>query len=95
MQSQLQFPRYLDAPQRFLFWTVDQIIPFAMMAMVGMIADMLMVCLGIGALMAWGFARYRDSRPDGHLQHLAYWYGIMPLKGRAALNPFARSVFPQ
>ena len=91
---QIQFPRHLDAPQRFLFWSADQIIPFATMALIGMATKTLMICLLIGGVLAWAFARYRDSRPDGHLQHMAYWYGVLPLKGRSAMNPFARRVFP-
>jgi conjugal transfer pilus assembly protein TraL len=92
--QQIPFPRHIDAPQRFLFWTVDQMIPFATMALIGMATKTLMVCLVIGGVLGWALARYRDSRPDGYLQHMAYWYGVLPLKGRSAMNPFARTVFP-
>jgi conjugal transfer pilus assembly protein TraL len=90
----IPFPRYLDAPQRFLFWTVDQIVPFATLALIGMLMKMLFVCVLVGAVLSWGFARFRDSRPDGYLQHLAYWYGLLPLNGRACLNPFFRRIYP-
>lgn len=95
MKDQLEFPRYLDAPQQILWWTADQMVPFAMMALIGMATKTLMLCLLIGGLMSWLFARFRDSRPDGYLQHIAYWYGVLPLKGRAAINPFMRRIFPQ
>lgn len=90
----IHFPRYLDAPTRLLFWTVDQIVPFAILALVGMLTKTLFVCLILGAIVSWSFTRYRDSRPDGYLQHMAYWYGLIPLKGRACINPFTRQVYP-
>jgi len=90
----MQFPRYLDAPQRFLFWTVDQIVPFATLALIGMLMKMLFVCVILGAILSWGFARFRDSRPDGYMQHFAYWYGLLPLKGRSCINPFSRLIYP-
>ena len=93
MQS-MPFPRYLDAPQRFLFWTVDQIVPFATLALIGMLMKILIVCLVVGFGAAWAFGRFRDSKPDGYLQHMAYWYGLMPLKGRACINPFQRTIYP-
>jgi len=40
------------------------------------------------------FTRYRDSRPDGFLIHMAYWYGILVPKGRSILSPFHRRIFP-
>lgn len=95
MQSQLKFPRHMDAPQRVLFWTVDQIIPFSTMLLIGMLTETLLISLVVGAAVGWGFARFRDSRPDGYLQHLVYWYGLLPLKGRACVNPFDKSVYPQ
>ncbi len=95
MKNQLEFPRYLDAPQQILFWTADQMVPFATMALIGMATKNLMVCLLLGGVAAWGFARFRDSKPDGYLQHIAYWYGVVPLKGRAAINPFLRRIYPQ
>lgn len=91
----IPFPAHLDAPQRFLFWTADQAVPFAVMAFVGMATENLMICMFIGAGLGWGMGRYRDSQPDGHLMHAAYWFGILPLSGRACLNPFERRIFPQ
>ena len=95
MKDHLEFPRYLDAPQQILFWTVDQMVPFATMALIGMATKTLAVSLVIGGIAGWAFARYRDSKPDGFLQHICYWYGVLPLKGRALINPFQRRIFPQ
>lgn len=89
------FPRDIDAPQRFLFWTFDQMVPFSTLVVVGLMMEMLFVSIILGAALSWAFARYRDSKPDGFLQHAAYWYGLLPLKGRAVLNPFQRRIYPQ
>jgi len=95
MKNHLEFPRYLDAPPQVLFWTLDQVVPFATMALIGMATKTLGLCLVIGGVFAWAFARFRDSKPDGFLPHIAYWYGVLPLKGRAAINPFQRRIYPQ
>ena len=94
MNDHQEFPRHLDAPARILFWTVDQIVPFSVLMMIGMLAGSLFTCCLIGLGIAWGLSRFRDSRPDGYLQHMAYWYGVLPMKGRSAINPFERIVLP-
>lgn len=95
MKNTLEFPRYLDAPQQILFWTVNQIAPLAVMALIGMATGTLAICLVFGGVIAWAYARFIESRPDGYLQHITYWYGVLPLKGRAAINPFHRRIYPQ
>lgn len=92
--EQMQFPRHLDAPKRFLFWTFPDLIPFAGATVMGMLLESLMTGMLIGAVAAWGFARFRDTKPDGYLNHIAYWYAGMPLKGRTGINSFIRQVYP-
>lgn len=94
MSSRITFPRYLDAPQQILFWTIDQMVPFATMVVIGMLTQTLLICIAIGGGIAWAFARYRDSNPDGFVLHYLYWIGVMPMKGRAAINPFIRRILP-
>ena len=48
----------------------------------------------IGVGIAWAMGRWRDSRPDGYLQHMLFWYGIVPLKARCAITPFIRKFYP-
>lgn len=90
----MHFPRYLDAPTRILFWTLDQIVPFSTMALVGMLTKKLLICLVLGGLISWGLTKFKDSKPDGYLMHMLYWYGLLPLKGRSFLNPFFRRIYP-
>lgn len=90
----LEFPRHLDDPQPILFWTLDQIIPFATFVVIGMAINRLILCMLIGAVAGWLFTRYRDSKPDGYFIHMTWFYGLLPLKGRACINPFLRTIYP-
>ncbi len=90
----MPFPRNLDAPQRLFFFTIDQIAVFATLFMFGVMEGRPFVLSLIGVGLAMLVTRYRDSRPDGHAQHMAWWFGLVPLKGRAAINPFDREILP-
>lgn len=87
-------PAHLDAPKRMLFWTVDQVIPFAVLFMVGMMAGKLFLGIVAGCAFSYVVEKFKNSRSDGLMQHFAYWYGFAPLKGRAAINPFVRRIYP-
>lgn len=87
-------PTHLDAPKRMLFWTVDQVVPFALLFVIGMMAGKLFVGIIGGVTLSWALEKYKNSRSDGLMQHFAYWYGIIPLNGRGMINPFIRRIFP-
>lgn len=87
-------PTALDAPKRLLFWTVDQVVPFAFFFVIGMMAGRLFMGIVAGVFLSWALEKFKNSRSDGLMQHLAYWYGIVPLKGRSAINPFTRRIYP-
>lgn len=87
-------PNALDAQKRLLFWTVDQVVPFAFLFVIGMMAGRLFVGIVAGVALSWGLEKFKNSRSDGLMQHFAYWYGVVPMKGRAAINPFVRRIFP-
>lgn len=90
----IRFPKYIDTPQRLLFWTADQMVPFSVIVVIGMLMKSLFLSIIVGCLVSMAFTRYRDSRPDGFLIHMAYWYGILVPKGRSILSPFHRRIFP-
>lgn len=90
----IQIPTHLDAPKRMLFWTVDQVVPFAVLFVIGMMAGKLFLGIVGGVILSWMLEKYKNSRSDGLMQHFAYWYGIVPLGGRSAINPFIRRIFP-
>lgn len=90
----IDIPTYLDAPKRMLFWTIDQIIPFAIFAVLGMMAGKLFLGMVLGCVISWGMDKFKNSKSDGLLLHFAYFHGLMPMKGRAAVNPFVRTIPP-
>lgn len=107
--QKIVLPRHVDAPQRFLFWTIDQLVPFSVFVGVGIMTRQLMTSVVIGGFVVWQFNRYRESKADGYVRHLMWWYGLVKpaekrkyLGGwfgpkrpiRSVLNPFARKVLP-
>lgn len=45
MSQIMPFPRYLNTPQRLLFWTLDQLIPFGFFMCAGIITDRPLICI--------------------------------------------------
>lgn len=76
-------------------WTPDQVIPMASMFIIGLVSDTLTFCIPIGFFMSWSYSKYSAGRPDGFVIHAAYWYGLVPLKARSAINPFHRWIHPK
>lgn len=91
----LEFPHHADEAQRLLMWTPDQVIPMAMMFIIGLVTDTLTFCIPIGFLLSYLYTKHSAGKPDGYLMHAAYWYGLAPLKGRAMINPFHRRILPK
>lgn len=90
----VDIPVDLDAPKRLLFWTFQQIIPFSVFFVLGMLAGKLLYGIVAGVLVSWVLDKYMNSKADGLAQHFLWYYGFLPLKGRAAVNPHIRRVFP-
>lgn len=90
----VDIPTDLDAPKRILFWTIDQAIPFSIFFVGGMLAGKLLYGIAVGVAVSWALDKYRNSRSDGLMQHFLWYYGVLPLKGRAVVNPFIRRIYP-
>ena len=90
----IDVPTFLDAPKRMLFWTIDQIVPFAIFCVGGMMIGKLFYGMVVGVVMSWAVDRFKNSRSDGLILHFAYFYGLIPMKGRAAINPIVKTVPP-
>lgn len=89
-----KFSRHNDMPQRFLFWQIDQVVPLSTMIVMGALSGNLILYGAIGLGVAWALGRWRDSNPDGYMLHMLYWYGIIPIRARVAINPFLRKIYP-
>lgn len=91
--ERIDFPRHADAPQRILFFTMNQVIPFAGFVVIGMATEQLALCMLAGAVASWFFNRFTDSMPDGYLAHAGFWYLGLASKGRAVM-PHVRRIYP-
>lgn len=90
----IDVPTYLDAPKRMLFWTIDQVIPFAVCAVAGMMLGKLFYGMVAGCVLSWAVEKFKNAKSDGLIMHFLYFHGALPMKGRAAINPFVRTVPP-
>lgn len=90
----IRFPVNVNDPWRLFFWTVDQVAVFSFCFLIGIATDYFVSAVLVGIVLANLFTRYRDSRPDGFVQHLLHWHGMSAFKGRSALNPFIRRIYP-
>lgn len=75
--DRVAFPRDVDAPQRFLLWSVDQFIPFAVFLGLGIFFDRVFTSILVGIAVSFIFSRWRDSKQDQYLVHMAHWFGIL------------------
>lgn len=89
--SQRPFPHGLDDPPEVLIWSINDIVPLVVGVALGIVIEQLLICLTAGLLAVYFYRKYRDSRPDGHVFHAMYWFGI-PVPGRSFVNPFHRII---
>lgn len=76
-----RIPRYIDDPPTILFWDVDEISVICICMVVGIITGELTKFIIGGLIVSKLIGKMKSEKQDGFLQHLLYWWGIMPLKG--------------
>jgi conjugal transfer pilus assembly protein TraL len=84
----LVLPRYLDEPERFLCWTVDE----AVVMLMPMVVGLLLHHSGVGSLLGIGlFALYHHIKTRSHgfytLKGFLYWHGFLPAGRWHAMPP--------
>jgi len=87
-------PRGIDDPPQVLLWSIDELLPFMAMLLLGALTRQLAGCALASLVVIKLFRRFRDSRPDGYLYHGLYWLGLIPLKGYSWINPYRRRFLP-
>lgn len=87
----VKLPRHCDEPQQFLIWSVDEMAPLMVMFVLGFIIEKILICTVIGFFFVRTFRKFKDSRPDGYLMHMLYWYGLGVTKSHSVGNPFRRN----
>jgi conjugal transfer pilus assembly protein TraL len=88
-----QIPTRIDDPMQALFWTVDEFIPFSIIAGIGFATGNLTICILLAMIAVKLYRKYREGRPQNFILHWLYWYGIIPFKSQTFRNPFIRKYF--
>lgn len=91
--TEIELPLHLDEPQTLFLWSIDELLPFSIMIVVGIITEWFVVSALIGIIGVYFFRRYKDNQPEGFLLHLAYWVGA-PMRGRCLIPSYLRRVLP-
>jgi conjugal transfer pilus assembly protein TraL len=63
-------PKTIDDPIHLLRWSADEIVPFMVCMLTGMLIDQFIPALAIGAIAVKCYRRFRGNRPDGYTLHV-------------------------
>ncbi len=86
----IEIPDYIDDPPHVLLWSLDELAPPMIGVVLGIWVGQLTLMVVLGLIVGKLYSRYRDSKPDGYLNHKLYKYGLLPVKGRTFPNPYSR-----
>ena len=92
--DQVRIPTEIDTPQQVLLWSTDEFVPFMSFLVIGNLIGHLIVGCLIGVVLGHLYRRYKNSRPDGYLNHLLYWAGFRGDKGVTYINPYRKEFRP-
>ena len=59
-------PKTIDDPIHILLWSADEIVPFMVCMLTGMLIDQFIPALVLGVIAVKFYRRFRDNRPDGY-----------------------------
>lgn len=90
----VKLPTKVDEPHQFLIWSVDEMIPMMTLFVFGMMIDQALIFTLAGLVLASIYKKHKNSKPDGYLLHILYWWGLLPSKGKTLVNPFIRRFIP-
>lgn len=90
----IRIPTEIDTPEQVLLWSMDEFVPFMCFLVIGNLTGHVIIGCLIGAVLGHLYRRYKNTRPDGYLNHLLYWAGFRGKKGVTFLNPYKRDFLP-
>ncbi|MBK1717296.1 type IV conjugative transfer system protein TraL [Thiocystis violacea] len=90
----VEMPRHVDDPPNLMLWRIDDVTPFLILLVIGILINQTMIFIGIGLITVRLYGRFRESRADGYALHGLYWLGLMPMPHRSTPNPFIRRYLP-
>lgn len=90
----VRIPTEIDTPHQILLWATDEFVPFMIFLTVGNLIGHLILFCALGWLFGHIYRRYKNTRPDGYLNHWLYWLGFVRQKGKTFVNPYQREFLP-
>lgn len=90
MSEPYEMPRFVDEPKQFFLWSADEFVPMMIATFIGVVVEQLFISLCLGFAVSRLYRRFKDSRPDGYVQHIFYWWGLYTPKSRTITHPFIR-----
>lgn len=73
-ESRLSIPRRLDDKPKMLWWDLDQAIVVMTCLAVGIVAEMLMLGIGVGLLLGYLYSKAKSGKHPSFAVHLMYWF---------------------
>ena len=90
----IPFPETVDEPPYVLLWRIDDVGLPVLFLCVGMLLKHAFVFWLAGVVLMYFYRRYRTGRPEFHVLHMLYWFGVYPARGAAFVNPYIRDFRP-
>lgn len=94
MSQGKNMPRSIDEPDQILLWSVDELLPVAIIFGLGITLHQLLASIALIFVFLKGYRRFRDGRPAGYIGHQMYWYGFIGNETITIRNPFIRRFLP-
>ena len=91
MSDALKLPRSVDDPPIMLIWSADELGAFFTCFIIGFMIQQVLIMAIIGYFFVRMIRRIQNTKPNGHLIHLMYWFGVPFTETRTLPNPYERS----
>lgn len=72
--EEFYIPKYLDAPAKWLFWTLDEAIILILPIMLGMGCNHMFIGISCATALFFAYKRIKAQRKMSSVTHLLYWY---------------------
>lgn len=87
-------PTRQDDPAWFMFFRLDEITPFLVLLVIGIITRHVFPCMLAGWLFSYLYKRFNSRFPKGFVLHWCYGHGIWFGMSKTFRDPFNRRYLP-
>ena len=79
---EISMPRYIDSQYQIFFWEIDELVPIFALLAIGILSNTLTWMFLAVYFVGRAFQRFKYSRLEGVLLHMAFWRGWIGLNRR-------------